>query len=79
LCFVTCKHVLYDANSKSPTTSREVFYVAITRTRLYLARKLPGTVARATQKYNALDLMRPKSAHPHKITQRQPRLAHSRD
>lgn len=61
---LTSKNVMYDADSRSPTTTREVFYVAISRARekaaIYTndAGKLPAAVARATQKHGALDLVR---------------------
>lgn len=61
---LTSKNVMYDADSRSPTTTREVFYVAISRARekaaIYTndAGRLPAAVARATQKYGALDLVR---------------------
>lgn len=61
---LTSKNVMYDADSRSPTTTREVFYVAISRARekasIYTndADRLPAAVARATQKHGALDLVR---------------------
>jgi len=64
---LTSKHVLYDADSGSLTTSREVFYVGISRARerasIYTndASKLPDVVARETQKHAALDLVRSKN------------------
>jgi len=68
---LTSKHVLYDADSGSLTTSREVFYVGISRARerasIYTndAGKLPEAVTRETQKHAALDLVRTKSSHSH--------------
>jgi len=82
---LTSKHVLYDADSKSPITSREVFYVAISRAREHAAiytndaSKLPAAVARATQKHGALDLVRPKSGHAHQVAQWKTALGHSRN
>ncbi|WP_017158660.1 MobF family relaxase [Xanthomonas phaseoli] len=61
---LTSKNVMYDADSRSPTTTREVFYVAISRARekatIYTndADRLPAAVARSTQKHGALDLVR---------------------
>lgn len=61
---LTSKNLMYDADSRSPTTTREVFYVAISRARekaaIYTndADRLPAAVARATQKHGALDLVR---------------------
>jgi len=66
---LTCKHVLYEANSKSPITSREVFYVAISRARekasIYTdsVENLPDSVARELQKTAATELIREKSGH----------------
>jgi len=82
---LTSKHVLYDADSNSPTTSREVFYVAISRAREHAAiytndaSQLPAAVARATQKHGALDLVRPKSGHAHQVAQWQTGLEHNRN
>lgn len=65
---LTSKNVLYEANSHSPTTSREVFYVAISRAReralIYTndASKLPEAVARPTQKHAAQELVRERQA-----------------
>jgi len=72
---LTSKRVLYDANSNSPTTSREVFYVAISRAREHAAVytddacKLPESVARMTQKHGALDLVRSKTPYSHQAAQ----------
>lgn len=61
---LTSKNVMYDADSRSPTTTREVFYVAISRAKERAAiytnnlAGLPAAVARATQKHGALDLAR---------------------
>lgn len=72
---LTSKNVLYDADSKSPTTSREVFYVAISRAREHAAvytndaARLPASVARETQKHGALDLARIKPGHVHQPAQ----------
>lgn len=65
---LTSKNVFYEANSHSPTTSREVFYVAISRAReraaIYTndASKLPAAVARPTQKHAAQELVRERQA-----------------
>ncbi|WP_274391296.1 hypothetical protein [Xanthomonas campestris] len=60
---------MYEADSRSPTTTREVFYVAISRAKerasIYTndATRLPASVARATQKHSALELTRGVAGH----------------
>lgn len=66
---LTSKNVMYEADSRSPTTTREVFYVAISRAKerasIYTndATRLPASVARATQKHSALELTRGVAGH----------------
>lgn len=66
---LTSKNVMYEADSRSPTTTREVFYVAISRAKerasIYTndATRLPAAVARATQKHSALELTRGGAGH----------------
>ena len=63
---LTSERALYDADSRSPTTSREVFYVAISRVRdqasIYTdnVAALPRSVARSTIKHAAMELVRAK-------------------
>ena len=60
----TCERVLFDANSKSRTTSLDVYYVAISRARrevnIYTddRSRLPSAVSRERAKHAALDLER---------------------
>ena len=63
----TAERVLFDANSRSRTTTRDVFYVAVSRARsevhVYTDSRtdLPEAIAREAPKYVAFDVLHPRS------------------
>lgn len=76
---LTADRVLIDADSKSRTTAKDTYYVAISRARLEAkiytnsVRDLPSAIARDNIKHAALDIERSKRGQ----LQKQPELGHS--